>query len=115
VRAGQDTTVAHAVVEGEINRLGRFLLIVYLVETGLVLLVAPWSTFWERNLLAETVPLVDRLVRLAVVRGAVSGVGTVSLCAGIWEIVISVTMLVRHAGASARHGPGKTRPWIEER
>lgn len=87
----------------------------YFVETGLVLLVAPWSTFWERNLLAETAPFVDRLVRLAVVRGAVSGVGAVNLCAGVWEIVISVTRMVRRASAPARPGPEEARPWPEGR
>ena len=42
--------------EGEIQRLSRILLTVYFLETGLVLLVAPWLTLWERNLFAELLP-----------------------------------------------------------
>jgi hypothetical protein len=83
--------------EDDIHRLGRILLIVYLLETGLVLLVAPWSTFWERNLLVETVPLLGGVMRLAVVRGAVSGVGVVNLCAGLWELAVSLITIARPA------------------
>jgi hypothetical protein len=62
-------------------------LIVYLLETGLVLLVAPWSTFWERNLWVEALPWFGGVVQLAAMRGAVSGVGAVNLGAGVWELL----------------------------
>ena len=93
--------------EDEIQRLGRVLLIVYLLETGLVLLVAPWSTFWERNWLVETSPLLGGVVRLGVVRGAVSGVGVVNLCAGLWELTVSLLAIVRPVGANV---PGPPEP-----
>jgi len=70
---------------------------VYFLETGLVLLVAPWSTFWERNLLVESSVLLSGIMRHAVVRGAVSGVGVVNLCAGLWEVGSSLLGFLRPA------------------
>ncbi len=105
----------------------------FFLETGLVLLVAPWLAFWERNLLVETSPVLGSLTRLAVVRGAVSGVGLVNVCAGLWELVVSLTALVRRVrgrgGRTAQHGRGTspvdgtgsgtrgedTRPWAQGR
>jgi hypothetical protein len=77
-------------------------LIVYLLETGLVLLIAPWSTFWERNLWVETLPWFGGVVQLAAMRGAVSGVGAVNLGAGVWELL-----------AWVREGVGRLRPGAE--
>ena len=103
--------------EGEISRLGRVLLIVYLLETGLVLLVAPWSTFWERNWLVEISPLLDGVMRRPAVRGAVSGVGVVNLCAGVWELAASLLVLVRPVGATQQDGMRgeDASPWPEGR
>lgn len=50
-------------------------------------MIAPWSTFWERNLLVDTSPLFGGIAQLAMVRGTVSGVGAVNLGAGVWELV----------------------------
>lgn len=86
--------------EDEIQRLGRILLVVYFLETGLVLMVAPWSTFWERNWLVEISPLVDGVMRRSAVRGAVSGVGVVNVCAGLLELAASLLALVRPVGIS---------------
>jgi hypothetical protein len=84
----------------EIQRLGRVLLIVYFLETGLVLLVAPWSTFWERNSLVDVSPLLGGVMRLAAVRGAVSGVGIVNLCMGLWGMAAASLALSRSVSAS---------------
>lgn len=81
----------------------------YFLETGLVLLVAPWSTFWDRNLLVETVPLIGGVARLAAVRGAVSGVGLLNLCAGLWELAASLLGMVRPARVSVP-GPPEREP-----
>ena len=91
--------------EDEIHRLGRALLIVYLLEAGLVLLVAPWSTFWERNLLGATVPTLGGVMRLAAVRGAVSGIGVVNLCAGAWQLAVSLIAMARPPGVSVPRSP----------
>lgn len=69
----------------------------------MVLLIAPWSTFWERNLLVETLPLFGGVVQLAVVRGAVSGIGAVNIGAGAWELVAWL-----RAGMRRVRAPGVT-------
>ncbi len=67
----------------------------YLLETGVVLLLAPWSTFWERNLLVDTLPVFGGVAQWAAVRGAVSGVGAVTISAGAWELVAWMRASIR--------------------
>jgi hypothetical protein len=67
--------------------LSRLLVFVYFLETGLLLLVVPWSVFWERNGLAERVPFLRSLLLNHFVRGAISGVGLICLAAAVAEIV----------------------------
>ena len=77
----------------------------YFLETGLVLLVAPWSFLWERNLFVESLPFWGDVARLHGVRGAVSGVGLVSLAVGLWELTA-----VAGASVRRRRGAGRDRP-----
>lgn len=67
----------------------------YFLETGLVLLVAPWSAVWDRNLFAEMLPLWGSVARLHGVRGTVSGVGLVTLALGVRELTAMVGASVR--------------------
>ena len=53
----------------------------YFLEAGLVLIVAPWSTFWDRNVFAQF-PFVSN----EFFRGAVSGVGVITAAAGLAEL-----------------------------
>jgi hypothetical protein len=64
----------------------RLLLIVYFIEAGLLLLVVPWSEFWERNAFVQSWAWGSDLARSGFVRGAVSGVGLLLLCAGLIEL-----------------------------
>lgn len=91
--------------EGEIHRLSRILLTVYFLETGLVLLVAPWLTLWERNFFVEVLPFWGSVVGLPGVRGAVSGVGLVSLAVGLWEVTAGAGASVRRRRAARREPP----------
>ncbi len=68
------------------ERFSRSLLIAYFLEVGMVLLVAPWTTFWDRNLFVEANPLVEAVLTTHAVRGGVSGVGLINLGAGVVEI-----------------------------
>jgi len=61
------------------NRFTRVLLFLYYLEVGLVLLIAPWTTFWERNYFVELNPVLEMLLISHFVRGAVSGIGGVCL------------------------------------
>jgi hypothetical protein len=64
----------------------RLLLIIYFIESGLLLLVVPWSQFWERNAFVQVLPLGSQFAQSGFVRGAVSGVGVLLLCAGLIEL-----------------------------
>jgi hypothetical protein len=58
----------------------------YFLEAGLILLVAPWSRFWDRNFFAAAVPILDSVLASPYARGAVSGVGLITLLAGIADL-----------------------------
>lgn len=60
-----------------------------------MLLLAPWSVVWERNHFVDVLPFLGNVVRLDGVRGAVSGVGLVSLGIGVWELRVMLGAAVR--------------------
>jgi len=64
----------------------RLLLTAFFLEIGAVLLLAPWSQFWDRNYFAQGVPFIHALMINNFVRGAVSGLGIVNMGAAIAEI-----------------------------
>ena len=64
----------------------RLLLMTFFLEVGLVLALAPWSAYWERNYFAESVPLLHAIVTNNFARGAVTGLGLVNLGAAIGEL-----------------------------
>ena len=70
----------------------RLLLIALFLEVGFVLIVVPWSTYWDRNYFAQALPAVQPLITNNYVRGAVSGVGVLNILAGLTELV---SMVVR--------------------
>jgi hypothetical protein len=53
---------------------------------GIILMFVPWTAFWERNYFAESLPLLDALVKNPFVRGAVSGVGVLNILAGLADL-----------------------------
>jgi hypothetical protein len=59
-----------------------------LLEVGLLLVVLPWSGFWEQNYFADTWPPLLVLLRNNYVRGAVSGLGLVNLCGGFADLAL---------------------------
>lgn len=65
--------------------------------------MAPWSGFWDRNFFAETVPALEALLASPFARGAVSGVGLVTLLAGLAEI--GGAFAAKRASSAASHGP----------
>ena len=79
------------------------LLAAYFLEAGLILVVAPWSTFWDHNFFAEATPLVEQLLASPYARGAVSGVGLVMVLAGLAEI--GGAFASRRATSTAPQGP----------
>jgi len=64
----------------------RLLFLAYFVEVGLVLLVVPWSPFWDRNYFLDLWPVLAQVTRSNLVRGAVSGLGVINLWAAMAEL-----------------------------
>ena len=84
-------------------------MIVYLVEVGLVLVVAPWTRFWDRNYFVESLPLLEPLLTSPALRGVVSGFGIVTLGAA----AVDVSAWLRRRWDQRYDGPGHsilTRP-----
>ena len=52
----------------------------------MILIVAPWSAFWDRNSLAAAIPVLRDIAASAYARGAVSGLGLVTLLAGFADL-----------------------------
>jgi hypothetical protein len=63
------------------------LLVAYFLEMGLVLTVAPWTLFWERNYFLGTWPALRPLFLSPWLRGAVSAIGLVTISAGLLDLV----------------------------
>ena len=54
----------------------------------MLLIVLPWSTFWERNYFAETWPVLQPILTNNFLRGAISGLGIVNLVAGFADLSV---------------------------
>jgi polyferredoxin len=76
----------------------RLLIVAIFFEVGVVLMIVPWSTYWERNYFVEAVPYVEAIATNTFVRGAITGLGIVNLLAGLAEL----------ASLFMSHGPGET-------
>jgi hypothetical protein len=66
--------------------LSRLVYLAYFVEVGLLLLVVPWSPYWERNYFVQLWPQLDAVLSNNMVRGAVSGLGVINLWAAMSEL-----------------------------
>jgi hypothetical protein len=64
----------------------RLIFVAYFLEAGLLLVLVPWSAFWERNYFAVSMPAFQDVLRNNYVRGAVSGVGIVNLLMGFNDL-----------------------------
>jgi hypothetical protein len=65
----------------------RLVVIAFFVEVGLLLMVLPWSVFWEQNYFAHAWPVVEPIFLNNFVRGGISGLGLVNLVAGLSELM----------------------------
>jgi hypothetical protein len=79
----------------------RLLSIAYFLEVGLLLLLVPWSTFWDRNYFADDAPVLMAVLQNNFVRGGVSGVGILNLCVGFADLGALVSR--RRIAARSRH------------
>jgi len=74
----------------------RFVYVAFFLEVGLLLVVLPWSTFWERNYFAEALPVLQPLLTNNFVRGAVTGLGLVNLVAGFADLSLLFSAREHH-------------------
>lgn len=66
--------------------MSRLLFAIYFLEAGFILMVAPWSAFWEHNRFFEARPGVEAIVNSPYARGGVTGVGLITVLAGLAEL-----------------------------
>ena len=52
----------------------------------MLLILIPWSAFWDRNYFVEAVPVFGALLTNNYIRGGVSGLGVVNLLAALAEL-----------------------------
>ena len=71
----------------------------YLVEAGLVLTIAPWTIFWERNYFAHMFVPIGAWMSSAFVKGGVTGIGLVTAFAGLRDL--SGAILARSAASDS--------------
>lgn len=79
------------------------MLVALFLEVGFLLLVIPWSSFWDRNYFAQALPAVQGIMMNNYVRGAISGLGLVNVYLGIAELVTAITS--RPSPPSSPFGP----------
>ena len=65
----------------------RLLLVAFSLEVGFVLIVIPWSTFWDSNYFGQLLPPLRMLITNNFVRGAVSGLGLINISTGLLELL----------------------------
>lgn len=91
-----------------IRFVSRLLVAAYLVEAGLLLVLAPWTTLWERNFFAAAVPALGDWMANEFVRGGVTGVGVVTAIAGLRDL--TGAFLARLPAESPPAGPDRPQP-----
>lgn len=69
---------------------------------GLLLVLIPWSAFWDRNYFAAVVPFLKDVIENNYVRGAVSGLGLVNIYASLSELADLFRSRVPDVGTGMR-------------
>jgi hypothetical protein len=66
--------------------LRRLLYVAFFLEVGLLLIVLPWSAFWDGNYFVHAWPPLRPVLADDFVRGGVSGLGFLNVFAGLSEL-----------------------------
>lgn len=77
------------------NRLQRIVVVLLCFELGVILVLIPWSAFWERNFFVDRYPQLIPVMFNFYLRGAVSGLG-------LLDIWIAGTLLRRRRSRAPR-------------
>ena len=74
----------------------RLVYAAFFLEVGLLLVVLPWSGFWDGNYFGAALPGLRPIMTNNFVRGAVTGLGFVNLVAGVTELMLLFAGRGRH-------------------
>jgi hypothetical protein len=74
-------------------------------EVGLLLVVLPWTAFWERNYLFDAIPLLQGVTQSPYLRGAVSGLGILDFGLGIVEVFGFIGTRLEHRSRGPELAP----------
>ncbi len=66
-----------------------------------MLIVAPWTVYWDRNYFVESLPFLEAALTSHVVRGAVTGVGVLSAGAALVDVAAAAARILRRPAARA--------------
>ena len=86
----------------------RLVLVALFLEVGFLLVVVPWSAFWDRNYFAQAVPAVHAFITNNFVRGAISGLGLINMYVGLTELISTVS--ARHLSPPSSLGASQLFP-----
>jgi hypothetical protein len=64
----------------------RVLFVFYCAEAGAFLIMAPWSSLWDRAVFQIPVPLLQAVYLHPMFRGAISGLGAIHLLWGAHDL-----------------------------
>jgi len=71
-----------------LQRTSLFVLVLFCVYLGVLLMVLPWwSGIWDHNLFLQSHPRLWAVMRLGAVRGIISGLGALDIWIGISEAI----------------------------
>ena len=62
----------------------------YLVEAGLLLVLAPWTALWDHNYFGTALPWLGSWMTNEFVRGGVTGVGVITAIAGLRDLFSTI-------------------------
>ena len=71
-----------------LQRLSLFVLVLFCVYLGVLVMILPWWTrVWDNNLYMQSHPALSRFLHHGAVRGIISGLGLLDIWIGISEAV----------------------------
>jgi hypothetical protein len=70
--------------------------VAFFLEVGLLLIVLPWSAFWDSNYFGRAWPTLRPIIASNFVRGAVTGLGFVNLLGGLADLAVIFAGRGRH-------------------
>jgi hypothetical protein len=70
--------------------------VAFFLEVGLLLIVVPWSAFWDGNYFGSAWPSLRPIMTNNFVRGGVTGLGVVNLLAGLADLALLFAARERH-------------------